>query len=279
MLLSPAPLPTPAPRCPALAPRLAPAPEVLRESERCVFAFYCLVRNGAPVWRLEEVRLLEVRVWDGTRGQLGPLSPGQALVYALVHDRSDYSETLLRRFGRSALTPEPCGFCTRSVGALHLRLAVRYDRQRALESILHTLQVSMSPSEVRSYLDSRPVCSHLDGGEAAVSVAVAMCRSRCLLMLLSSGATATGLEAGLQQLEAGPGPEQEALRCVYFLLLFGHAPSPSPLDSRLRCILGEPLFHWLSGQAPPSLLLYALRSIARTAPESISRLPPGLCPQ
>ncbi|CAL1575438.1 unnamed protein product [Knipowitschia caucasica] len=271
MLLSPPPLTSPSPpRC--------PPPELLRESERCLFAFYRLVRSGAPVWRLEEVRRLEVRVWDEGLGQLEPLSPGHALVYALVHDRTDYCAMLLRSYGRVALTPPPCAFCTRSVGATHLRLAATYDRQEALQLILDTLQSSLSPAELRSYLDSRSPCSHLDSGETAVAVAVAMCHSRCLLMLLASGATATGLEAGLQQLEAGRGPKQEALRCVYFLLLFGHASSPRPLDSQLQCILGDPLFRWLSGQAPPTLLLHALRSIARTAPAAISTLPPGLRP-
>ncbi|XP_055012365.1 ankyrin repeat domain-containing protein 9-like [Boleophthalmus pectinirostris] len=274
MLLSP---PPPSALSP---PPLAPPPAVLREAERGVFAFYVLVRDGAPVWRLEEARRLEVRVWDGGRGQLAPLSPGQALVYALVHDRSDYAAALLRRHGLAALTPEPCAFCTRSVGPVHLRLAVRYDRQEALRLILDTLTASLSPGDVSSYLDSRAFCSHLDGGDAAVAVAVAMGRSRCLLMLLASGAAATGLEAGLRRLEAGPeagrGAEREALRCVYFLLLFGHAPSPRPLEAGLRGVLGEPLFHWLSGRAPPTLLLHALRSIARTAPESITKLPPGL---
>ncbi|XP_033843674.1 ankyrin repeat domain-containing protein 9-like [Periophthalmus magnuspinnatus] len=270
MLLSPPPL---TPRSPS---PLAPPPEVLREAERCVFAFYLLVRDGAPVWRLEEARRLEVRAWDGERGQLAPLSPGQALVYALVHDRTDYARALLRRYGLTALTPEPCAFCMRSVGPVHLRLAIRYDRQEALRLILDTLQSSLTPADLSSYLDSRPPCSHLDGGDAAVAVAVVMGRSRCLLMLLASGATATGLEVGLQRLEAGQGAEQEVLRCVYFLLLFGYAPSPRPLDPHLRCILGEPLFHWLSGRSPPTLLLHALRSIARTAPESIAELPPGL---
>ncbi|KAK7880046.1 hypothetical protein WMY93_033291 [Mugilogobius chulae] len=230
MLLSPPPSPLP-------RPSLRPSPELLRESERSVFAFYCLVRSGAPVWRLEEVRVLEVRVWDGCHGDLVPLSPGQALVYALVHDRTDYTRALLRSFGRAALTPQSCDFCTRSVGALHLRLAVRYDRQGALELILDTLKSSLSPADRRLFLDSRSLCAHSDGDEAAVGVAVAMGRSRCLFMLLASGATATGLEEGLRQLEAGGGGP-EALRT-----------------------------------APPTLLLHALRSIARTAPETINHLP------
>lgn len=259
--------------------------ELLREAERSVFAFYCLVRSGAPVWRLEEVREQEVRVWDGGRGEFLPLTPGRALVYALVHDRTDYSRALLRRYGLAALTPDPCTFCTRSVGPAHVRLAVRYDRQEALQLILGTLKSSWSPAAVASHLDALPQCSHSDEAEAAVALAVALGRSRCLLMLLASGATATGLDAGIRQLEAGlqteravPVVEQEVLRCVYFLLLFGHTPSPRPLDARLQCILGTPLFQWLSGQAPPTLLLHALRAIAQTAPGAISQLPPVIIP-
>lgn len=272
MLLSVPPGPLGGPRCP-----VCPV-ELLREAERGVFAFYCLVRSGAPVWRLEEVREQEVQVWDGERGQFVPLPPGQALVYALVHDRTDYSRALLKRHGTAALTAAPCSFCTRSVGPIHLRLAVRYDRQEALQLILQTVQSCWSPTVVSSYLDALPQCGHSDGEEAepAVALAVSLTRPQCLLMLLSSGATATGLEAGLRQLEAGPGAE--SLRCVYFLLLFGHTPSPRPLDPRLQCILGASLSHWLSGQAPPTLLLHALRTIAQTAPSTIAELPPVILP-
>lgn len=268
MLLSPPP-----PRPPLLP---LPSGAELREAERGVFAFYRLVRGGAAVWRLEEAREQEARVWDEGRGRFGPLPPGRALVYALVHDRTDYSRALLRRYGLAALTPEPCAFCTRSVGPAHLRIAVRYDRQEALQLMLQTLQSCSSPAAMTCHLDALPQCAHSDAVESAVALAVALSRSRCLLMLLASGATATGLEAGLRRLEAGP--EQDALRCVYFLLLFGHAPSPRPLDSRMQCILGTPLFHWLSGQAPPTLLLHALRTIAHTAPDAIAELPPVIIP-
>lgn len=261
-------------------PRSAPSSlcpvELLREAERSVFAFYCLVRSGAPVWKLEEAREQEARVWDGGRGQLAPLPPAQALVYALVHDRTDYSRALLRRYGLTALTSDPCSFCTRSVGPVHVRLAVRYDRQEVLQLILDTLKASLSPGGVTCYLDALPQCSHSDAIETSVAVAVALTRPQCLLMLLVSGATATGLEAGLRRLEAGP--EQDALRCVYLLLLFGHAPSARPLEPRLQCIMGTPLFHWLSGQAPPTLLLNALRTIAQTAPSIIAKLPPIIIP-
>lgn len=107
----------------------------------------------------------------------------------------------------------------------------------------------MAPDERQSYLDSAPLCSHLDCAEAAVPLAVEVHRSHCLLLLLATGATATGLEAGLIALEAGlqreaglrnleAGPHRgagltehtEALRCIYFLLLFGSAPTPRPMD-------------------------------------------------
>lgn len=86
---------------------------------------------------------MEVQVCD--RDRVRPLSESQALVYALVHDRTDYTRLLLHRYALSALRPDPCSFCTRSVGAVHLRLAVRYDRQEALELILQTLQVRLRP--------------------------------------------------------------------------------------------------------------------------------------
>lgn len=275
MLLS-VPPPRPASR------RSAPDPVQVRESERRVFEFYRLVRSGAPIWKLEEMRNMEVQVWDWSLDLVAPLSPAQALVYALVHDRTDYCRHLLMVYRTAALSPAPCDFCTRSVGSVHLRLAVRYDRQEALQSILDTVQSCMSADEVCEYLDSAPYCSHLDCGDAAVPLAVSLQRSRCLLMLLAAGATANGLEVGLQkltneQLTREQTERTEALRCIYFLLLFSPTLRPQALDQSLRCILGEMLYNWLSGQAPPTLLLHALRKIAQTAPAAIAKLPQKLC--
>lgn len=273
MLLS-----APPPRPPR---RSAPDPVLVRESERQVFEFYRLVRSSAPVWKLEEVRCMEVQVWDRTLELVAPLSPAQALVYALVHNRTDYCRHLLMVYSTAALSPAPCDFCMHSVGSIHLRLAVRYDRQEALQSILDTVQSCMSANEVSAYLDSASLCSHLDCSDAAVPLAISLRRSRCLLMMLAMGATANSLEVALQQLTDERltrelTEQTEMLRCIYFLLLFGPAPGPRPLDQSLRCILGERLFHWLSGQAPPTLLLHALRRIAQTAPAAIAKLPQKL---
>ncbi|KAK5917529.1 hypothetical protein CgunFtcFv8_012412 [Champsocephalus gunnari] len=220
-----------------------------RECERTSFSFYCSVRDRLPVWRLEEQRSMATFSWqDGPRGFL----PAEALLYAVVHDHRDYASFLLQRFSVRALRAPPCSFCRCSGGAPHLSVAVRYDRLHILALMLAALK---DCGERRDFLDGRAGCSHAaDAGKSAVHLAVELSRSDCLLLLLSHGAAPAGLEGALQRLSSASELRQ-AQRCMDFLLLF--LPSPPPLcclqdePQRWQCLLGNEVFRWLSGLAPP----------------------------
>ncbi|XP_010784142.1 ankyrin repeat domain-containing protein 9-like [Notothenia coriiceps] len=250
-----------------------------RECERTSFSFYCSVRDLLPVWLLEEQRSMETFSWeDGPRGFL----PAEALLYAVVHDHQDYASFLLHHFSVSALRAPPCSFCCCSGGAPHLSVAVRYDRLHILALMLEALK---DCSERRDFLDGCTGCSHAaDAGKSAVQLAVELSRSDCLLLLLSHGAAPAGLEAVLQRLSSASelssceaSELRQAQRCMDFLLLF--LPSPPPIcylqdePQRWQSLLGNEVFRWLSGLAPPPLLLQALRCLARSGPGQISALP------
>lgn len=247
-----------------------------RECERTAFSFYCAVRERLPVWLLEDMRSMEVFCWDD--GCPRPFLPSEALLYALVHDHRDYARYLLDRYAGSALRAPRCTFCSCcSSGAPHLNVAVRYDRVSILAMMVEALKDAHN--ERQQYLDSCGDCSHVaDTGKTAVQLAVELSRSHCLLLLLVHGAAPDGLDAALQTLvSCDASQRREAQRCLDCLLLF--VPKPTPLrrlqdePQRWQSLLGNEVFGWLCGLAPPPLLLQALRCVAQSGPHQICTLP------
>ncbi|XP_040916363.1 ankyrin repeat domain-containing protein 9 [Toxotes jaculatrix] len=254
-----------------------------RQCERTAFSFYCAVRERLPVWLLEDMRSMEVFCWEDGRPRA--FLPSEALLYALVHDHRDYARYLLNRYSVSALRAPRCNFCCRrSSGTPHLNLAVRYDRVSILSMMAETLKDCTAQSERRELLDGCGGCSHVaDAGKTAVQLAVELSRPDCLLQLLVHGAQPDGLDAALQTLASCNASQQRgAQRCLDLLLLF--LPKPPPLrrlqeePQRWQSLLGNEVFGWLCGLAPPPLLLMALRCLARSGPDQISTLPDFLQP-
>ncbi|XP_051942116.1 ankyrin repeat domain-containing protein 9 [Hippocampus zosterae] len=252
-----------------------------RYCERTAFAFYRAVRDRLPAWLLEDMRSMEVFLWDDGRPR--SFSPGDALMYALVHDHQDYARYLLRGFSVEALHVAQCGVC-RSGGSAHLHVAVRYNRTAILSLMADALKDSAPEGWRREYLNSRGGCVHVaDAGKTAVQLAVELSRADCLLLLLAHGARPHALDAALLRLAAcGAAERRDARRCLDLLLLFA-PPSAAPrrlLDEpqRWQSLLGRDVFGWLSGRAPPPLLLQALRTLAQSVPCQMSRLPAFLRP-
>ncbi|KAL7379599.1 hypothetical protein ABVT39_002060 [Epinephelus coioides] len=254
-----------------------------RQCERTSFSFYCAVREQLPVWLLEDMRSMEVFSWED--GQPRPFLPSEALLYALVHDHQDYARYLLTTYSLSALKPPRCSFCCcRSSGAPHLTMAVRYDRVSILSMMVEALKDCDSKSMRQNYLDSCGGCSHVaDSGKTAVQLAVELSRPECLLLLLAHGALPDGLDVALQRLVTSEATDRRhAQRCLDFLLLF--LPEPPSLchlrdePHRWQGLLGNEVFSWLCGLAPPPLLLQALRCLARSGPDHITTLPDFLQP-
>ncbi|XP_061698963.1 ankyrin repeat domain-containing protein 9 [Syngnathoides biaculeatus] len=264
------------------SPSQPPTPSASqRHCERTAFAFYCAVRDRLPAWLLEDMRSMEAFLWDD--GHPRSFSPADALMYALVHDHQDYARYLLRSFSVKAVHLSQCGVC-QSSGAAHLHVAVRYNRSAILALMVDTLKASAPEGWRREYLNSCGGCTHGDGGKTAVQLAVELSRADCLLLLLVHGAQPPALDAALARL-AGSGvtERRDARRCLDLLLLF--APEPLTLPrlrdepQRWRSLLGWDVFAWLSGLAPPPLLLQALRTLARSVPAQMNQLPAFLQPQ
>uniref|UniRef100_A0A3B4U7V5 Ankyrin repeat domain 9 n=1 Tax=Seriola dumerili TaxID=41447 RepID=A0A3B4U7V5_SERDU len=247
-----------------------------RQCERTAFSFYCAVREQLPIWLLEDMRSMEVFCWED--GHPRAFLPSEALLYALVHDHRDYASYLLNRYSVSALRVLRCSFCCRS-GAPHLNVAVRYDRVSILGTMVETLKDCNTQSERREFLDACGGCSHVtDAGKTAVQLAVELSRPDCLLLLLVHGAQPDGLDVALQTLvSCNVSQQRDAQRCLDLLLLF--LPKPPTLrhlqeePQRWQSLLGNEVFCWLCGLAPPPLLLQALRCLARFGPDQISTLP------
>lgn len=255
--------------------RLSSSPSQ-RHCERTAFSFYCAVREQLPVWMLEDMRSMEVFCWDD--GHPRAFLPSEALLYALVHDHRDYARYLLDRYSVSALRATRCSFCCCS-GSPHLTVAVRYDRVSILGMMVNALKDSDTQSARRDYLDGCGGCPHVaDAGKTAVQLAVELSRSDCLLLLLVHGARPDSLDAALQRLISSDAAERRSAQCCLdFLLLF--LPKPPALrdlheePQRWRNLLGNEMFSWLCGLAPPPLLLQALRCLAQSGPDQIARLP------
>lgn len=249
-----------------------------RQCERTAFSFYCAVREQLPVWLLEDMRCMEVFCWEDGRPRA--FLPSEALLYALVHNHQDYARYLLDRYSVSALRAQRCSFCCcRGSGAPHLNMAVRYNRAAILTMMLEALKDCEAQTELREYLDSCGGCAHVtDAEKTAVQLAVELSRPECLLLLLVRGARADALDTALQRLVSCDVSERRhAQRCLDFLLLF--LPGPPLLHSlrdepqRWQGLLGNDVFRWLCGVAPPPLLLQALRCLARSGPDQINALP------
>lgn len=262
--------------------RLSSSPSQ-RQCERTSFSFYCAVREQLPVWMLEDMRSMEVFCWEDGRPRA--FMPSEALLYALVHDHQDYARYLLNRYSASALRAPRCSFCCcRSSGSPHLTVAVRYDRVSILGIMVEALKDCDTQNERQDYLDGCGGCSHgADAGKTAVQLAVELSRPDCLLLLLVHGAQPDGLDAALQRLVSCDATERRhAQRCLDFLLLF--LPKPPALcclqdePQRWQSLLGNEVFSWLCGLAPPSLLLQALRCLAQSGPDQIASLPDFLQP-
>ncbi|XP_044023332.1 ankyrin repeat domain-containing protein 9 [Siniperca chuatsi] len=257
--------------------RLSASPSQ-RQCERTSFAFYCSVREQLPVWMLEDMRSMEVFCWEDGRPRA--FLPSEALLYALVHNHQDYARYLLNRYSVSALRALRCSFCCHSSGSPHLTVAVRYDRVSILSMMVEALKDCDTQSKRQDYLDGCGGCSHVaDAGKTAVQLAVELSRPDCLLLLLVHGAQADGLDAALQRLVSSNTTERRhAQRCLDFLLLF--LPKLPDLSHHLQderqrwqSLLGNEVFSWLCGLAPPPLLLQALRCLARSSPDHITALP------
>lgn len=254
-----------------------------RQCERTAFSFYCAVRELQPVWLLEDARRMEVFCWEDGRPRA--FSASEALLYAVVHDHQDYARYLLNRYSVSALSAPRCSFCCcRSGGAPHLNVAVRYNRVSILAMMVEALKDYDTESARRDYLDSCGGCAHVaDAGKTALQLAVELSRPDCLLLLLVHGAPPHGLDAALHRLDSSTAVERrDAQRCLDFLLLFlPEAPALRRLQDetqRWQSLLGNEVFSWLCGLAPPPLLLQALRTLARSVPGQISHLPALLQP-
>ncbi|KAL3968260.1 hypothetical protein ACER0C_028217 [Sarotherodon galilaeus] len=249
-----------------------------RQCERTAFSFYCSVRERLPVWLLEDMRCMEVFCWDD--GHPRAFLPSEALLYALIHDHQDYAQYLLNRYSVSALRAPRCSYCCcRGSGAPHLSIAVRYDRLVILGMMMATLKNCGEQTKRQDYLDSCGGCSHVaDAGKSAVQLAVELSHADSLLLLLVEGARPDGLDAALQRLvSCDVSKRHHAKRCLDYLLLF--LPKP-PLLQRLQdepqrwqSLLGNKVFSWLQGVAPPPLLLQALRSLVQFGADRISMLP------
>lgn len=262
--------------------RLSSSPSE-RQCERTAFSFYCAVRELQPVWLLEDARRMEVFCWDDGRPRA--FSASEALLYAVVHDHQDYARYLLTRYSVSALSAPRCSFCCcRSGGAPHLNVAVRYNRVSILAMMVEALKDYETESVRRDYLDSCGGCAHVaDAGKTALQLAVELSRPDCLLLLLVHGAPPHGLDMALQRLDlSAAGERRDAQRCLDFLLFFlPEAPALRHLQDetqRWQSLLGNEVFSWLCGLAPPPLLLQALRTLARSVPGQISHLPALLQP-
>ncbi|XP_061750923.1 ankyrin repeat domain-containing protein 9 [Nerophis ophidion] len=250
-----------------------------RHCERTAFAFYCAVREQLPVWLLEDMRSMEVFFWEDGRPR--SVSPSDALMYALVHDHRDYARFLLASFSVNALRTPRCSVC-RSSGSAHLHVAVRYNRRAILGLILDTVRDFAPEDWRREYVNSCAGCAHgADAGKTAVQLAVELSRGDCLLPLLVHGAQPHSLDAALFRLAGVHGRDRgDARHCLDLLLLFVSEPVCRLRDEQQRWqrILGKDVFSWLSGQAPPPLLLQALRTLARCVPGQIPHLPAFLQP-
>ncbi|XP_034381301.1 ankyrin repeat domain-containing protein 9 [Cyclopterus lumpus] len=245
-----------------------------RQCERTSFSFYCAVREQLPVWLLEDMRSMEVFSWEDGRPRT--FLPSEALLYALVHDHQSYARFLLSEYLVSSLRPLRCSFCCcHGSTAPHFTVAVRYNRV----SILGMMLEALKDCPVQDFLDNRGGCSHAaDAGKTAVQLAVELSRPDCLLLLLVHGAPPSGLDAALQRLVSSDITDRRsAQRCLDFLLLF--LPEPPAMcclqdeSHRWQSLLGNDVFSWLCGLAPPPLLLQALRCLARCGPDQITALP------
>ncbi|KAL4656270.1 ankyrin repeat domain-containing protein 9-like [Arapaima gigas] len=256
------------------------------------FAFYRAVRDLLPVWRLEELRTTRAFHWEDDRRACA-YTPSEALLYALVHDHQPYARYLLSRFSLRALEMPSRSFCCcPSSNTPHLAVAVRYNRSAILRMILDSAR-SFPEKERRSYVNSRG-CAHADGGKTALHLACDLARPECVMLLLGGAACPyaadphgdTPLDSLLRQVRqvrqvcesaAGARPERA---CLGYLLLYMRElrfrtrrelrEDPRPW----RALLGERVFQWLSGSAPPSLFVFAMRALIGAAPgEQLDSLP------
>ncbi|KAE8277166.1 Ankyrin repeat domain-containing protein 9 [Larimichthys crocea] len=164
-------------------------------------------------------------------------------------------------------------------GSPHLSVAVRYNRVSILSAMVEALKDCDPQSSRQDFLDGHSGCSHVsDAGKTAVQLAVELSRPDCLLLLLTHGAKPDGLDAALQRLIMSDTTERRHVqRCLDLLLLF--LPRPPTLQRlrdephRWQSLLGDEVFSWLCGLAPPPLLLQALRCLAQSGPDQIATLP------
>lgn len=255
--------------------------DTCKERKLLSFFFYQAVRDHKPVWMLEDMRNMEIFHWEEGIQQR-TYTPSEALLYAIVHNHRAYAQYLLNQFSDGALARPGEMFCCCPSSALHLDMAVRYDRKDIMALIL---QVTHRMPTLRSYMN-RGECKHMGDGKTPLHLACELSHSEAVIMLLGNGASAqvedhngmTPLDLILKQLWTSKVNTDAKKLCLENLLMFMpevRFKMKSSLEKDPQCwskVLGEEKFNYLVGKIPGTLFLIAMQRI-------LSQLPPHEFPK
>ncbi|KAI4873307.1 hypothetical protein NFI96_008055 [Prochilodus magdalenae] len=228
--------------------------------------FYRAVRDLRPVWKLEDMRLIDC----GMGKQPTTLSPSDALVYAIVHDHQEYANYLLNSFPQETLTETDNSSC--SALASHITLSVRYGRVGILNSLLEAS---------RQLLIHRPEVGLESGsGQSPLHTACELLQPESVITLLAYGANVhaedqngvTPLDAMLQHWGSRQSDAVKMRQCLDTLLMFMTQPRFRMQQALLndpkhwREAVGKSTYDFLIGKTPQTLVFLTLHSIFRHIP-------------